>query len=80
MNKTTRINKDIDYSMDGSVKQLFLNLTKMQIIFNKEDTLSEYFPDDMQTDEHGNFFLQIAVGVFKRYCSVSMFMESILNI
>jgi len=58
MGESPKFNKDIDYSMDGSVKQLFLNLTKMQIIFNKEDTLSSYFPN-METDEHGNFFLQI---------------------
>lgn len=53
-----QFNKNIDYTMDGSVKQLFLNLTKMQITFGKENTLSKYFPN-METDEHGNFFLQI---------------------
>ncbi|MFA5586132.1 MAG: hypothetical protein WDA02_06250 [Saccharofermentanales bacterium] len=51
--------KEPDYTMDGSVKQLFLNLTKMQITFGKEETLKEFFPDGMQEDEHGNFFIKI---------------------
>ncbi|MDY0270129.1 hypothetical protein [Trichloromonas sp.] len=51
--------KEPDYTMDGSVKQLFLNLTKMQITFGKEKTLKEFFPDGMQEDEHGNFFIKI---------------------
>jgi hypothetical protein len=50
---------DIDYTLDGSVKQLFLNLTKMQIVFNKENTLEPFFPKGMEKDEHGNYFLKI---------------------
>ncbi len=50
---------EIDYAMDGSVKQLFLNLTKMQIPFEFEKTIKEFLPDDIETDEHGNFFKQI---------------------
>lgn len=51
--------KEPDYTMDGSVKQLFLNLTKMQITFGKEETLKKFFPDGMQEDKHGNFFIKI---------------------
>ena len=50
---------EVDYTMDGSVKQLFLNLTKMQIPFNYEKTLGNFFPEDMEVDEHGNFFKKI---------------------
>jgi len=50
---------EIDYTMDGSVKQLFLNLTKMQIPFNYEKTLVEFFPKDMEVDGNGNFWKKI---------------------
>ena len=50
---------EIDYTLDGSVKQLFLNLTKMQIPFDYENKLEPYFPDGMQKDEHGNYFIKI---------------------
>jgi len=50
---------EIDYTLDGSVKQLFLNLTKMQIIFNKEETLESLLPDNLQKDKHGNYFIKI---------------------
>lgn len=50
---------EIDYVLDGSVKQLFLNLTKMQITFGKEETLESLLPDNLEKDEHGNYFLQI---------------------
>jgi hypothetical protein len=50
---------ELDYTMDGSVKQLFLNLTKMQIPFNYEKTLAKYFPEDMEVDGHGNYFKKI---------------------
>lgn len=50
---------EIDYTMDGSVKQLFLNLTKMQIPFEYEKTLEEFFPKGMQKDEHGNYFIKV---------------------
>lgn len=50
---------DIDYTMDGSVKQLFLNLTKMQIVFNKEQTLEPLLPDGLEKDAHGNYFMKI---------------------
>ena len=50
---------EVDYTLDGSVKQLFLNLTKMQIPFNFEKTLETYFPEGMETDEHGNYFKKV---------------------
>ena len=50
---------EIDYTMDGSVKQLFLNFTKMQIPFNYEKTLAKFFPEDMEVDGHGNYFKKI---------------------
>lgn len=50
---------ELDYTMDDSVKQLFLNLTKMQIPFNYEKTLAEFFPADMEVDGNGNFFKKI---------------------
>ena len=50
---------EIDYTMDGSVKQLFLNLTKMQIPFNYEKTLAEFFPKDMEVDGNGNYWKKI---------------------
>lgn len=50
-----KLSEEIDYTMDDSVKQLFLNLTRMQIPFNYEKTLEPYFPE-METDEHGNYF------------------------
>ena len=50
---------ELDYTMDGSVKQLFLNLTRMQIPFNYEKTLAKFFPADMETDTHGNYFKKI---------------------
>ena len=50
---------NIDYTLDGSVKQLFLNLTRMQIPFNFEQTLAHLFPRDMKTDEHGNYYIKI---------------------
>jgi hypothetical protein len=49
---------NIDYTMDGSVKQLFLNLTKMQIPFNYEKTLEQFFPD-MEIDGHGNYYKKV---------------------
>lgn len=51
--------QNIDYTMDGSVKQLFLNLTKMQIPFNYEKTLEPLFPKEMKKDEHGNYYIKI---------------------
>jgi len=51
--------KEPDYTLDGSIKQLFLNLTKMQITFGKEETLEEFFPEGMQEDNHGNYFIKI---------------------
>ena len=68
--------KEPSYKMDGSVKQLFLNLTKMQIPFNKEDTLEEFFPKGMKKDEHGNYFIKIGdsktmfCGHLDTYCRV----------
>jgi len=50
---------DIDYTLDGSVKQLFLNLTKMQIPFDYEQTLVHLFPKGMKTDVHGNYFIKV---------------------
>lgn len=52
---------EIDYTMDGSVKQLFLNLTKMQITFDKEHTLENFFPESMKKDKFGNYFINIGV-------------------
>jgi len=54
-----KLDNDTDYTMDGSVKQLFLNLTKMQIPFDYEYTLEEFFPAGMKTDEHGNYYIKI---------------------
>jgi len=51
--------QNVDYRMDGSVKQLFLNLTKMQIPFNFEKTLEPLFPKGMKKDEHGNYHIKI---------------------
>ncbi len=51
--------KELDYTLDGSVKQLFLNLTRMQIPFDYEKTLAIYFPDDMEVDGHGNYYKKI---------------------
>jgi hypothetical protein len=51
--------EEIDYTLDGSVKQLFLNLTKMQIPFNYEKTLAKFFPSDMEVDGNGNYFKKI---------------------
>ena len=51
--------QNISYTMDGSVKQLFLNLTKMQIPFDYEKTLEPLFPKGMKRDEHGNYFIKI---------------------
>lgn len=56
---TKRKYVEIDYTLDGSVKQLFLNLTRMQIPFDYEKTLAVYFPDDMQVDGHGNYWKKI---------------------
>jgi len=59
-NKNKDVEKvdNIDYTMDGSVKQLFLNLTKMQIPFNYEKTLVEFFPN-MEIDGHGNYYKKV---------------------
>jgi len=54
-----KIDKEVDYTLDGSVKQLFLNLTKMQIPFDYEHTLEEFFPEGIQKDSHGNYFIKI---------------------
>ena len=54
-----QIKQEVDYTMDGSVKQLFLNLTKMQIPFDYENTLEEFFPEGMKTDPHGNYYIKI---------------------
>jgi len=54
-----KIDQEVDYTLDGSVKQLFLNLTKMQIPFDFEHTLEEFFPEGMQKDTHGNYFIEI---------------------
>jgi len=68
--------KEISYEMDGSVKQLFLNLTKMQIPFDYEKTLVEFFPSDMEVDDNGNYFKQIGdsktmfCGHLDTYCRV----------
>jgi hypothetical protein len=51
-----KMSEQIDYTMDGSVKQLFLNLTRMQIPFDYEKTLESYFPEGMEKDDHGNYF------------------------
>jgi len=51
--------EEIDYTMDDSVKQLFLNLTKMQIPFDFEKTLEEFFPTGMKKDAHGNYYIKI---------------------
>ena len=48
------VDDTIDYTMDGSVKQLFLNLTKKQIPFNKESTLESFLPDKTNIDDFGN--------------------------
>ena len=50
---------EVDYTMDDSVKQLFLNLTKMQIPFNFEKTLVQFFPEDMEADGNGNYWKKI---------------------
>ena len=50
-----KLSEEIDYTMDDSVKQLFLNLTRMQIPFDYEKTLEPFFPE-MEIDEHGNYF------------------------
>ena len=54
-----KIDQEVDYTLDGSVKQLFLNLTKMQIPFDFEHTLEEFFPEGMQKDAHSNYFIKI---------------------
>ena len=54
-----KIKQEVDYTMDGSIKQLFLNLTKMQIPFDYEKTLEEFFPPGMKTDAHGNYYIKI---------------------
>lgn len=51
--------KELDYTMDGSVKQLFLNLTKMTTTFDKENTLIDFLPKNIQTDKFGNYFIKI---------------------
>ena len=50
---------EIDYTLDSSVKQLFLNLTLMQIIFDKEHTLEPLLPKNIEKDEFGNYFMKI---------------------
>ena len=55
----SKIDREVDYTMDGSVKQLFLNLTKMQIPFDYEKTLEEFFPPGLKTDAHGNYYIKI---------------------
>lgn len=50
---------EIDYTLDGSVKQLFLNLTKMQIPFDYEQTLEPFFPKGMLKDEHDNYYIKV---------------------
>ena len=54
-----RIKQDVDYTMDGSVKQLFLNLTKMEVPFGQEKTLEEFMPPGIKKDAHGNFYIKI---------------------
>lgn len=54
-----KIDKELDYTLDGSVKQLFLNLTKMQIPFDYEKTLEDFFPKGMKKDAHGNYYIKI---------------------
>jgi hypothetical protein len=54
-----KIDKEVDYTLDGSVKQLFLNLTKMQIPFDYEHTLEEFFPSNIKKDTHGNYYTKI---------------------
>lgn len=51
--------KELDYTMDGSVKQLFLNLTKMTTTFDKENTLQQFLPKNIEVDDHGNYFINI---------------------
>jgi len=54
-----KIEREVDYTLDGSVKQLFLNLTKMQIPFDYENTLEKFFPKGLKTDAHGNYYIKI---------------------
>jgi len=55
----SKLDREVDYTMDGSVKQLFLNLTRMQIPFDYEKTLEEFFPPGLKTDAHGNYYIKI---------------------
>lgn len=50
---------EINYNLDGSVKQLFLNLTRMQIPFNYEQTVAHLFPRGMKMDDHGNYYIKV---------------------
>jgi hypothetical protein len=54
-----KIDKTVDYTMDSSVKQLFLNLTKMQIPFDYEKTLEPLLPKGVKTDAHGNYYIKV---------------------
>ena len=54
-----RSKTEIDYTLDGSVKQLFLNLTRMQIPFNFEQTVAHLFPSGMKIDDHGNYYIKV---------------------
>lgn len=58
-NLRIRSKNEIDYTLDGSVKQLFLNLTRMQIPFNYEQTVAHLFPRGMKIDDHGNYYIKI---------------------
>ena len=58
-NLRIRSKSEIDYTLDGSVKQLFLNLTRMQIPFNYEQTVAHLFPRGMKIDDHGNYYIKI---------------------
>lgn len=58
-NVRIRSKNEIDYTLDGSVKQLFLNLTRMQIPFNFEQTVAHLFPRGMKIDDHGNYYIKI---------------------
>lgn len=63
-----KIENDVDYTLDGSVKQLFLNLTKKQIPFNYEDTLAEFFPKNMSIDDFGNYHIRVGETSGNMFC------------
>lgn len=64
-----KLDREVDYTLDGSVKQLFLNLTKMQIPFDYEKTLKKFFPENIKTDKHGNYFIKIGDDTLTMFCA-----------